>query len=85
MEKRLRVLDALLAWSDRLHEQQGGALWATSSSVELAQSLYEDTVSRASAYLSDIEEPSSVVVSKEVEEARERVIWHPHPDDPPQS
>lgn len=85
MEKRLRVLDALLAWSDRLHEQQGGALWATSSSVELAQSLYEDAVSRASAYLSDIEEPSSVVVGKEVEEARKRVIWHPHPDDPPQS
>lgn len=83
MEKRLHVLDALLAWSDQLHDQKGEALWTTSSSVKLAQHLYEDAVSRASAYLSYIDEPSSAVVSKEVEEARKRATWHPHPDDPP--
>ena len=85
LQKRLRIIDALLKWSDRLHEQQGEASSATSSSVELAERLHEDAVSRAVSYVSGIGEPSSVAVSEEVKEARKRAVWHPHPDDPPKS
>jgi Nuclease-related domain len=70
MHKRLQVIDALLEWSDRLHEQQGEAPLATSSAVELAERLHEDAVSRASSYLSDVSEPGSVAISKEVKETR---------------
>jgi hypothetical protein len=83
MQDRLRAIDALLEWSDRLHERQGEAPSATASSVELAEHLYEDAVSRAFSYLSDVGEPSSVAMSEEVKEASKRALWHPHPDDPP--
>jgi hypothetical protein len=85
MEKRLRVIDALLEWSDRLHKQQGEAPWKASSAVELAERLYEDAVSRASSYLSGAGEYDSIAISEEVHAARARAIWHPHPDDPPQN
>lgn len=56
MEKRLRIVDALLEWSDRLHNQQEKVLSVTASSVELAESLHEDAVTRAVSYLSDSDE-----------------------------
>ncbi len=84
IQERLRAIDALLKWSDRLHEQQGEAPSAMSYSVELAERLHEDAVSRASSYLSDVAEPGSVAISEE-KEARKRAFWHPHPDDPPKS
>ncbi len=57
MEKRLRVVDALLRWSDRLHQQQGEAPSA-GSSVELAERLHRDAVSLARRYLSEVGEAS---------------------------
>jgi hypothetical protein len=83
MEKRLRIIDALLEWSDRLHGQQGEPPPKTSSSVELAEHLHEDAVSRASSYLSSVGEPVSAAPSPTVKEAKKRAIWHSHPDDPP--
>lgn len=83
MQKRLRAIDALLKWSDRLHQQQGEVPSATASSVELAERLHEDAVSRALPYVSGVGEPDSVAISEEVKEARKRAVWHPHPDDPP--
>ncbi len=83
MQKRLRAIDALLEWSDRLHQQQGEVPSATASSVELAERLHEDAVSRALPYVSGVGEPDSVAISEEVKEARKRAVWHPHPDDPP--
>jgi hypothetical protein len=83
MQERLRAVDALLQWSDRLHERQGEAPWATSSSVEIAERLHEEAVSRAYSYLSDISEYGSVAISEEVKEASKRAVWYPHPDDPP--
>jgi len=53
MEKRLRIVDTLLEWSDRLYDQQEKAPSATASSVELAEFLHEDAVTRAVSYLSD--------------------------------
>jgi Nuclease-related domain len=64
MQERLRAIDALLEWSDRLHERQGEVPWATSSSVELAEHLHEDAVSQALSYLSDGGEPGSVVIDE---------------------
>ncbi|HSK85716.1 MAG TPA: hypothetical protein VK902_20265 [Rubrobacter sp.] len=61
------------------------APWVTPSSVELAERLYEDAVSRAFSYLSDAGETSRIGVGEEVQEARARAVWHPHPDDPPQN
>ena len=83
MQERLRAIDALLEWSDRLHERQGEAPWGTSSSVELAEHLHEGAVSQALSYVSDIGEPHSVVIIEEAKEASKRAVWHPHPDDPP--
>lgn len=83
MQERLRTIDALLEWSDRLHERQGEAPWETSSSVELAGHLHEDAISVATSYLSDVGDLGSVAISGEVKEASKRAIWHPHPDDPP--
>ncbi len=57
MEKRLRVVDALLRWSDRLHQQQGEATSA-GSAVELAERLHRDAVSLARRYLSEVGEAS---------------------------
>ncbi|MDP9485654.1 MAG: NERD domain-containing protein [Actinomycetota bacterium] len=57
MEKRLRVVDALLRWSDGLHQQQGEATSA-GSSVELAERLHRDAVSLARRYLSEVDEAS---------------------------
>ena len=85
MENRLRVLDALLDWSDRLHQQMGEAPWSTSSSVELAERLHQEAVSRASSYLSRFGEPSTVAARAETPEAKGRAFWHPHPDDRPPS
>lgn len=62
MEKRLRAIDALLEWSDRLNEQQGEAQ-AAGSSVELAQRLHEDAVSRATSYLGDAGEASNEAIT----------------------
>ena len=83
MEKRLQAIDALLERSDMLQCQQGEAPPETPSSVELAERLHEEAVSRASSYLSDVGEPGGAAPSPEVEEARKRAIWHSHPDDPP--
>ena len=86
MEGRLRVLDVLLERSDRLHEQQGAAPWATSSAVELARRLHEDAAARARSYLPDAAdggEPVSVPPGGAVQEPRKRAIYYPHPDDPP--
>ena len=83
MQERLRAIDALLQWSDRLHEQQGEASSATSATVELAERLHEEAVSRAYSYVSDISEHGSVAISEEVKEASKRAVWYPHPDDPP--
>jgi hypothetical protein len=83
IEKRLRVLDALLEWSDGLHEQQGEVPWETASSVELAERLYDEAVSRTVSYCSQIRELGDVTISEEVMEARKRAFWYPHPDDPP--
>ncbi len=85
MEKRLRTMDALLEWSDRLHERQGEVPRVTSSSVELAERLYEDAVSRASSCLSGAGEHGSIAISEEIYAARARAVWYPHPDDPPQN
>ena len=85
MQERLHAIDALLEWSDRLHERQGEASWERSSSVELAERLHEDAVSQVLSYVSDVGEPGSIVVSEEVMEASTRAVWHPHPDDPPKS
>ncbi len=85
-EGRLRVLDTLLERSDRLHEQQGAAPWASSSAVELARRLHEEAVARARSYLSDVADMSelaSVVPDAEAKEPRKRAIYYPHPDDPP--
>ena len=87
MEGRLRVLDVLLERSDRLHEQQGAAPWATSSAVELARRLHEDAVARARSYLpeaaADGGKPASTVPGAGAQEPRKRVVYYPHPDDPP--
>jgi hypothetical protein len=83
MEKRLRVLDALLEWSDGLHEHKGEVPWETASSVELAERLYNEAVYHAVSYCSQIGELGDVTISEEVKEARKRAFWHPHPDDPP--
>jgi hypothetical protein len=83
MQERLHAIDALLEWSDRLHERQGEAPSATSSSVELAEHLHEDAVSQVLSYVSDGGEPNSVAISEQAKEASKRAIWHPHPDDPP--
>jgi hypothetical protein len=88
MQERLRAIDALLQWSDRLHEQQGEAPSETASSVELAERLHEDAVSQAFSYVSDIGElrsgePRGVLISEEVKEASKRAVWHPHSDDRP--
>src|SRR5215211_4044102 len=83
MEKRLRVLDALLEWSDGLHEQQGEVPWETASSVELAERLYDEAVYRAVSYCSQIGDLGDVTINEEVKEARKRAFWYPHPDDPP--
>ncbi len=85
MEQRLRAVDALLEWSDQLHERQGEAPGTTSSSVELAERLHEEAVSRAYSFFSDAGEPSGIANSKEVQAASARAVWHPHPDDPPQN
>ncbi len=84
MEKRLRAIDALLGWSDRLHEQQGEAPWATSSAVELAERLYDEAVTAASSYFSDSSNPEGTVTNEEAQQASPRAVWYPHPDDPPQ-
>jgi hypothetical protein len=63
---------------------QETAPWVTPASVELAERLYEDTVSRAFSYLSDAGEAGTIGVGEEVQEVRTRAVWHPHPDDPPQ-
>lgn len=84
MEKRLRVIDALLEWSDRLHKRQGEAPWKASSAVELAERLHGEAVSRVSSYVSDTNKVGGIAISEEVQEARARAVWHPHPDDPPQ-
>jgi hypothetical protein len=85
MQERLRAIDALLEGYDRLHERQGEAPWTTSSSVELAERLCEDAVSRASSRVLGGGDPGSVVSSEEVNEATKRAFWLPHPDDPPRS
>lgn len=86
MEKRLQAIDALLEWSDRLHDQREEApSEALLSSVELAERLHKDAVSRASSYLSDSGESGRAAPSPEVKEARKRAFWHPHPDDPPKT
>ena len=84
MQERLRAIDALLEWSDRLHEQRGEVPWATSSSVELAEHLHEDAVSQALSYLSDGGKPGSVAIGEEAKEASKRAVWHPHPGNPPE-
>lgn len=58
MRKRLRVIDALFEWSDRIHERQGEPPSAISSSVKLAERLHEDAVSRAVSCLSSAGEAS---------------------------
>jgi hypothetical protein len=84
MLERLYAIDALLEWSDRLHERQGEAPCETSSSVELAERLHEDAISKASSsYLSDVGEPGSVDINEDAKEASKKAVWHPHPDDPP--
>jgi hypothetical protein len=83
MQERLLAIDALLEESERLHEQQGEAPPTTSSSVELAERLYVDAVSRAVAYLSEVSDTVSVAVSEEATKPDRRGIWHPYPDDPP--
>ena len=83
MQERLRAIDALLEWSDRLHDRQGEAPGETSSSVELAERLHEDAVCQALSYASGIDEPGRVAISEEVKEASKKAVWHPHPDDPP--
>ncbi len=57
--------------------------WETASSVELAEQLNDEAVSRAVSYFSQIGELGDVTISEEVMEARKRAYWHPHPDDPP--
>jgi hypothetical protein len=84
MEKRLRTVDALLAWSDQLHERQGEAPWTTSSSVELAQRLYDDAVDAASSCFSDSSSPEGIATNEAAWQSRPRAICYPHPDDPPQ-
>jgi Nuclease-related domain len=83
MLERLCTIDALLEWSDRLHERQGEPPWETSSSVELAERVHEDAISQAPSYLSGIGEPGSIAISEDVQEASKKAVWHPHPDDPP--
>jgi hypothetical protein len=86
MERRLGAVDALLDWSDLLHERQGGAPWETEDAVELAERLYVDAVSIASSYVSEAsEEPARVADNGKIEEARKRAVWLPHPDDPPKN
>jgi hypothetical protein len=38
-----------------------------------------------SSYFSDGNKLDSIASSKEVQEARIRAVWHPHPDGPPQN
>jgi hypothetical protein len=83
MQERLCAIDALLEWSDRLHERQGEAPCETSSSVELAERLHEDAISKASFYLSGVGKPGSVDINEDVKEASKKAVWHPHLDDPP--
>ena len=52
--------------------------------VELAERLHKDAISQALSYVSDIGEPSSVVITEEVKEASKRAVWHPYPDDTPE-
>ena len=82
MEKRLRVLDTLLEWSDKLHELQGEEPWDTAASVELAEHLYDAAVSRAISYCSQTSDPNALTISEEAKEARKRAFWYPHRDDP---
>ncbi|CAN5894246.1 hypothetical protein BH18ACT11_BH18ACT11_14090 [soil metagenome] len=84
MEKHLRAVDALLERSDQLHERQGEAPWATSSSVELAERLHGEAVSHASSYLAAAGESGGIGIGEEIQKARKRAVWHSHPDDPPQ-
>lgn len=88
-EGGLRVVDALLERSDRLHEQEGAAPWATSSAVELAGRLHEDAVARARSYLPEVavnaSGPTSVVPDAEAQEPGKRAVYYPHPDDPPKN
>lgn len=56
----------------RLHDLQGEARWETSSSVELAEHLYDEAVSHAVAYCSQMDEPAAVIISEEAKEARKR-------------
>ncbi len=75
MDKRLHAIDALLKWSDGLHEQQGQARPSTSSAVELAERLHEDAVSRASFYLSSMGEPGDAdFVSEDIREAGKEAV-----------
>lgn len=76
MDKRLLSIEALLKWSDRLHEQRGETpSAATSSAVELAERLHEDAVSRASCYLSSTGEPSNAAfVREEMTEAGRKTV-----------
>ncbi len=83
MQERLRAIDALLEWSDWLHERQGEASWETASSVELAEHLREETISVATSYLSDVGDLGSIVITEEAKEASKRAVWHTHSDDPP--
>jgi hypothetical protein len=85
MQKRLLVIDALLEWSDELHEQMGEAPAATSSAIELAEHLHEEAVSRASSYLSAVDEPGSIAINVKAKEVRGKAVWHSHPDDPPKN
>jgi hypothetical protein len=82
----LDAVDALLSWSARLHERRDGTPWETKDAVELAERLYVDAVSLASAYVSEaIDESARVAANEKLEEARERAVWLPHPDDPPKN
>jgi hypothetical protein len=86
MERRLDAVDALLDWSDRLHERRGEAPRETQDAVELAERLYVDAVSTASTYVSEANEESvRTAANEKIEEARRRAVWLPHPDDPPKN
>ncbi len=82
-EVRLRVLDALIEGSDRLHERQGATPWATSSAVELAMRLHEEAVSSTRSLLSCVTEACRPAGMPSGEVARKpRAVYLPHPDDP---
>jgi len=69
-------------------EQLGGTVHSTwlafgEYDVISIERLYDEAVSRAVSYYSQISGPSAVTISEEVKEARKRAFWYPHPDDPP--